>query len=729
MGRRMPIVTLTSYTHERAPDFQLGVRKDFTETVFWNAALRTDEKGEASCKFALNDAVTSFRVMTDGVASVSTLPQGSIGSHDLLLRSTQPFYTEPKLPLEVTAGDEAQIAVSFANATKHSMSCRAELATSHNAVQLETATQADLQPESRTRSYVPMTVGSGQGTASVTISATADAVGGDVTINDSVTRDFDIMPPGFPIRVAFSGVLKADSKVSHTFDIPDTMIANSVCTTTSIFPNVRGTLLEAVKGLIREPYGCFEQTSSSTYPLVMALQYINANGGAPPSLIADIKEKLEKGYKRLTGYETKQKGYEWFGDSPGHEALTAYGLMEFKDMSEVFEVDEEMIKRTNRWLNSRRDGKGGFVRNSKALDSFGRAPQRLTDAYILWAMTEAGETDVHKEVEALKKALKDSTDPYELALLCLVLYNTNAADEAVAISRSLADKLAADGSMPGAKTSITSSGGVALLIETTSLWMLGAMRNEHGMRDRVDKAAQWLLSNCDGGRFGSTQSTILTLKAIVKYEQARATPQCAGSVSATMGDFTSGTSFDDTKTGTMDLDTFADHVKPGTKNTIELAMDKGSDMNYAITITYTAQKPDTSPDCVLQLDVGLSALHVLEGETVDVQVKLRNTSETSSQPLTVAIIGLPGGLEPRIKKLQELREAGTISYYELRGSREVVLYWRGLEVGQLVDLTFDAVAAVPGKYTAPASRAYLYYTDELKYWVPPLKLAIAAQKQ
>jgi len=27
----------------------------------------------------------------------------------------------------------------------------------------------------------------------------------------------------------------------------------------------------------------------------MALQYINANGGAPPSVIADIQEKLERG--------------------------------------------------------------------------------------------------------------------------------------------------------------------------------------------------------------------------------------------------------------------------------------------------------------------------------------------------------------------------------------------------------------------------------------------------
>jgi hypothetical protein len=35
------------------------------------------------------------------------------------------------------------------------------------------------------------------------------------------------------------------------------------------------------------------------------------------------------------------------------------------------------------------------------------------------------------------------------------------------------------------------------------------------------------------------------------------------------------------------------------------------------------------------------------------------------------------------------------------------------------------VAAVPGSYTGPASRAYLYYTDEYKNWAPGLKVHIS----
>jgi hypothetical protein len=35
------------------------------------------------------------------------------------------------------------------------------------------------------------------------------------------------------------------------------------------------------------------------------------------------------------------------------------------------------------------------------------------------------------------------------------------------------------------------------------------------------------------------------------------------------------------------------------------------------------------------------------------------------------------------------------------------------------------LAAVPGDYTAPASRAYLYYTDEFKTWVEGARVKVA----
>jgi hypothetical protein len=35
----------------------------------------------------------------------------------------------------------------------------------------------------------------------------------------------------------------------------------------------------------------------------------------------------------LVTYKTSDHGYEWFGKNPGSEVLSAYGLMEFTEMS------------------------------------------------------------------------------------------------------------------------------------------------------------------------------------------------------------------------------------------------------------------------------------------------------------------------------------------------------------------------------------------------------------
>ena len=72
---------------------------------------------------------------------------------------------------------------------------------------------------------------------------------------------------------------------------------------------------------------------------------------------------------------------------------------------------------------------------------------------------------------------------------------------------------------------------------------------------------------------------------------------------------------------------------------------------------------------------------------------------------------------------KEFSKAGKIAAYEVIG-REVVLYWRDMAAQAKVKLSISLVAAVPGTYTGPASRAYQYYTDEFKHWVAGLEVTI-----
>jgi hypothetical protein len=96
------------------------------------------------------------------------------------------------------------------------------------------------------------------------------------------------------------------------------------------------------------------------------------------------------------------------------------------------------------------------------------------------------------------------------------------------------------------------------------------------------------------------------------------------------------------------------------------------------------------------------------------KVVVQNTS-ADVLPMTVAIVSVPGGLEVRHEQLKELVKSETVAFYETKG-RDVVFYWRCLKKNEKKELNVDLVAAVPGKYVAAASRAYLYYTNEHKVW-------------
>ncbi len=150
----------------------------------------------------------------------------------------------------------------------------------------------------------------------------------------------------------------------------------------------------------------------------------------------------------------------------------------------------------------------------------------------------------------------------------------------------------------------------------------------------------------------------------------------------------------------------------------------GISMPYSLSFRYFSTVPASSPACKVALSTKLVKDSINEGETVDLRVELSNTTK-EGLPMTVAIVGLPGGLESRADQLKELVKQGKIDFFETRG-REVVLYRRCMAPEEKSSFVLSLVAAIPGTYTGPASRAYLYYTDEDKAWIEPLKAKVVA---
>src|SRR5262249_8386955 len=165
----------------------------------------------------------------------------------------------------------------------------------------------------------------------------------------------------------------------------------------------------------------------------------------------------------------------------------------------------------------------------------------------------------------------------------------------------------------------------------------------------------------------------------------------------------------------------AGKLAPG-PNTIEVRLDSAAQLPYTVSIDYRSAQPQSSPHTKLALATQLLKTQARMGDGITLRAHVENTTATGI-PMTLARVGIPGGLTFQTWQLKELRDKGQIDFYETR-PREVILYWRALPPSAQKDIDLNLLAAVPGTYEAPASSAYLYYTAEDKAWTKPVAIAV-----
>ena len=718
------------YAHQHVASAD-GVRSDFAETLYWHPLLVTDENGRANIEFDLADAVTSYRVLAEAHDGA-----GRIGTGDGELIARLPFTVEPKMPLEVNAGDRIELPVAVSNdsamALETMLGCeitdKKESATSEQdgapsapatlpLLKLAGAAEQRLAVAAvdRARAYFAVDVVGQKGTAEVEVRGKADGH------SDAKRQSVRVVPPGFPVARSYAGRIEGQQEVS--VDLPESVIPGTLEVTLAAYPSTIASIQSGLDGILREPSGCFEQASSSNYPNLLLLQYLEENKISRPEIARRGKELLSAGYAKLAGYECKNGGFEWFGADPGHEALTAYGLLEFRDMAKVYTVDPALLDRTATWLLSRRDGNGGFQHSTKKLDGFGAAPESITNAYIVWALAESGQQGIDNELAHVINHARSSSDAYEIALACAAAVACGRPDNGRELAGKLVGLQDTEGRLVGQNGSITRSGGQALAIETTALASLAWLKLPE-YHAHANRAIDWIVSKRSGdGSFGSTQATILALKALAEHAKINRGKLTAGELVVQLDDrVLASQQFNADEVNTIRLTGFESDLKTG-QNELALILTGENQMPYTIDVSYRAHEPQSDPDCPVELTTKLASKQVSAGETVALEAELVNKTN-QGQPMTVAILGLPAGLQPRADQLEELKKAGTIDYYETR-AREVICYWRSLAPNKRVPLKLDLVAQWPGKYTGPASRAYLYYTAEQKHWAAPLAIEIA----
>ncbi len=502
------------------------VRSYFPEALYINPEIITDAHGVASISIPLADSITTWRM-----ALMASTARGALGSATGALKVFQDFFVDLDLPVTLTQGDRVTIPVAVYNYS----GARGDVG-----LQLQPADWFELVADSAAKTVA---VDAGRvGAAQFAIQAnrigkfklTLAAKMGSRA--DIVVREIEVVPNGREMTQVFNGRL--ESAAAHTIAFPAGAIPDASTVMVRLYPGPLSQVIEGMDAILRMPFGCFEQTSSATYPNVLALSYMKRTNKLTPEVHAKAEGFIANGYQRLVTFEVPGGGFSWFGQAPANQILTAYGLMEFHDMAQVHDVDERLIARTQQWLASRQQADGSwkpdtqFI-NEGATNRFNTDVLRIT-AYVAWALERAGYQGpaVGKARSYVERHLDGSADAYTLAVVANLAADSqpqqaksglardpNSGDRE--FTRRAVDLLVAahkeenDQAWWTAEETGVFGRGASAAVETTGLAVQALLKA--GMESSLaGKALRFIESKKDAtGAWGTTQATIMALGALL----------------------------------------------------------------------------------------------------------------------------------------------------------------------------------------------------------------------
>ncbi len=470
-----------------------NVRRRFDETVLWTIGVTTDHEGRARVDVPLADSITGWEVQVEAVA-----PDGAIGVAKARLETFLPLHVSADTPSTLVVGDRYVVPAIIANhnTTKKLLTVLAE----GSGIEVDAEAILELAPGAVVVSDVTL-VARAAGEAKVKLTLRD----GDQVV-DVLERAITIEPIGALVTTTFSDLAGPDGAL-YSVDVPAAILGQAKARV-QVYRDLGDVSSDGFEAMIKEPNGCFEQTSSTTHPNVLLLDIF----GTDPRFAnarAKARDYVGKGYQRLVSYEVSGTpgGFSLFGRAPASRTLTAYGLIEFTDMARVYAVDPMLLTRTRHWLESEQRADGSWQPDGKLADV------GATTAFIAWALAEAGGSDasVDRALTYLERARV--TDPYTLGLWA----NAEALRRRVPVAgpRFASFSRRAEGGMkfeaPPNYTTLMHARGHGADVQLTALGAMRAMRI--GAPKEARRALDWLWSARAGQGWSSTHGIMLALRA------------------------------------------------------------------------------------------------------------------------------------------------------------------------------------------------------------------------
>lgn len=678
------------------------VRQFFPETLFWNAQIVTDEHGDADVTVPIADTITSWRA-----SALASAMDDRLGSTTASIKVFQDFFVDLDIPLQLTQGDTLSVPVAIYNYLAAPQKIHLILTTS-SGLQGKKALVQDITIGAHATgvAYFPI-VASNFGKQNLQVTAST----GNVT--DAIKREIEVTPVGH--KESYSIGDRLDKSQTQTVTYPGSSIPGTQKLILSLTPSTLGQVVRGLEGQLQAPYGCFEQTSSITYPNILILSYLKAHKSATPEMQLKAQQFIGLGYQRILSFEINGGGFDWFGNPPAKTTLTAYGVMELHDMANVYPVDENLIIRAEGILRDRQQPDGSWKQDVQMETWRNISSDLNVTAYITWALAYAqyNRAVVDAGLGYLEQHRSDITDSYTLALTANAFATARPNGET---TKALLDRLDASAvrdkdSLYWRSTGRTLTYGISDIAaeETTALACQAFLRAGY-RRDNAEKGLRYLIRHkSPNGAWSTTQATILAMQALNLADNATDANNESGTVTVQINGINAATlKVDKSNADVLQQVDLSPYIKRAF-TTVTLSASGDIKPVYQLTSEwYDPGKQYRLERSPFQLKVDYDKSTLLRNEALTARITL-NASSGNTLNMVMVDIGVPPGFVPDSQTLQKAVERHAIAKYQIN-SRQVTLYLTWLLPEQPFRLDLPMRAKYPVRAKIPPSDAYEYYT-------------------
>jgi hypothetical protein len=482
-----------------------------------------------------------------------------------------------------------------------------------------------------------------------------------------------------------------------------------------------------------------EQTSSSAYPNILVVDYVKkARVASSSKFLMTAEQYLNVGYQKLLTFERPGGGFDWWGNGTPLVWLSAYGLQEFNDMARVYPIDRGVIDRTQKWLMAQRAPDGTWsaigATHGESIERMGD-PKLLLTSYVVTALADSGfkGKELQTSIDFIRAGVKKADNPYILALAANALASWDPNDDSTlevlkklaTMKKDLPEQKAL--CFPVANGQSLSYGrGDSLTVETTALTALAMLKSKQFNAD-ANKALMYLVKAKDAyGTWGSTQATILALKALVTGAggtQQKGTAKFTVSVG---GKHVAAGEVNEKNSDVLQQFDLTEHVRPGA-NDLAIEVQGETGMMYQVVarhfepwVTKEQKKP------LLDVSVEYDRTKLSTADLLRAKATLKYNGEVPTY-MVIVDLGIPPGFTADGGDFAEMVAAKKVQKFSLT-ARQATLYLGDVKPGDVLTFEYGLKPKYPVKAKTPAAVAYEYYTPANRAEAKPVELTVVEKK-